>query len=66
MCNCCKSNLPDLTVEDRNHRAISDGFNQVELIQRLNELVAHLSDERERLLVRISELERDLCKEKNK
>jgi hypothetical protein len=60
MCNCCKSNLPDFTVEDRNHRAISDGFNQVEYIDNLNRIVADMAAERVRLLDRIHGLQLEL------
>jgi hypothetical protein len=60
MCNCVKTNLPDLTVEDRNHRAISDGFNQVEYIDNLNRIVADMAAERVRLMDRIKKLSQEL------
>lgn len=60
MCNCCKSNLPDFTIEDRNHRAISDGFNAVEVAANQARLIAEMSEEREVMIRKIQSLEMEL------
>jgi hypothetical protein len=65
MCNCVKTNLPDLTVEDRNHRAISDGFNAVEMVENLSRIVADMVQERERQNARIELLEAENQKLRN-
>lgn len=64
MCKCI-NNAPDLTVEDRNHRAISDGFNTVEMVENLIRLAGDLLQERERQNARIELLEAENQKLRN-
>lgn len=60
MCRCINNGAPDFKIEPRNHRAISEGFNALEVAANQARLIAEMSEEREVLLRKIQSLEMEL------
>jgi len=61
MCRCINNGAPDFKIEPRNHRAISEGFNALEVAANQARIIAEMIKDREDMLREIKSLKSEIA-----